>query len=49
MRACPGRGTAFFTLLRRTGTHSFVMGPGSAARYAVKNGALRCVRGTAPP
>src|SRR6476661_4776596 len=38
-------------LLRRAGTHRHWnerqdMGPGSAAHHAVKNGALRCVRGT---
>jgi hypothetical protein len=40
--------------LRRTGTAGLLFlraesnrGPGSAAHHAVKNGALRCVRGTA--
>ena len=47
--ACPGRGAAFFMPLRRTGTVPGTgawYGPGSAAHHAVKNGALRCVRGT---
>jgi hypothetical protein len=48
-RSCPGRGAAFFTLLRRAGTQidSSTMDPGSAAHRC----ALRCVRGTlwAPP
>jgi hypothetical protein len=42
--SCPGRGAAFFTLLRRAGTHGYgsAMDPGSAAhRFA-----LRSVRGT---
>jgi hypothetical protein len=46
---CPGRGAAFFMPLRRAGTvtnAAFRYGPGSAAHYAVKDGALRCVRGT---
>ena len=55
--SCPGRGAAFFMPLRRAGTvtsTSVRYGPGSAAHHAVKNGALRCVRGTpiwviAPP
>jgi hypothetical protein len=45
--SCPGRGAAFFTLLRRAGTHGYVsiIDPGSAAhRFA-----LRSVRGTANP
>jgi hypothetical protein len=43
-RSCPGRGAAFFTLLRRAGTHSDSsrVDPGSAAHRC----ALRCVRGT---
>ena len=46
---CPGRGAAFFTLLRRAGTHSNNkqrMDPGSAAHHAAKSGALRSIRGT---
>src|SRR3954470_12588369 len=46
---CPGRGAAFFMPLRRAGTvphTALCYGPGSAAHHAVKNGALRCVRGT---
>jgi hypothetical protein len=47
--SCPGRGAAFFTLLRRAGTHGdaeCTMGPGSAAHHAAKCGALRSIRGT---
>jgi hypothetical protein len=47
--SCPGRGAAFFMPLRRAGTLPSAgvrYGPGSAAHHAVKNGALRCVRGT---
>src|SRR5713101_2775162 len=54
--ACPGRGAAFFTLLRRAGTHEgdgCSVGPGSAAHHhsASKTRVnalmvLRCVRGT---
>jgi hypothetical protein len=46
---CPGRAAAFFMPLRRAGTVPNTgarYGPGSAAHRAVKNGALRCVRGT---
>src|SRR5205085_1866538 len=45
----PGRDAALFALLRRTGiapNTGVRYGPGSAAHHAVKNGALRCVRGT---
>jgi hypothetical protein len=48
-RTCPGRGAAFFTLLRRAGTVSNTgarYGPGSAAQRFAKSYALRCVRGT---
>jgi hypothetical protein len=41
--SCPGRGAAFFTLLRRTGTVMdtvFRYGPGSAAHHAAR--AARC-------
>jgi hypothetical protein len=47
---CPGRGAAFFTLLRRAGTvpnAGALYGPGSAAHRFAKSYALRCVRGTA--
>ena len=47
--ACPGRGAAFFTLLRRAGTvpsAGALYGPGSAAHRFAKSYALRCVRGT---
>src|SRR6202035_2970150 len=43
--ACPGHGAAFFTLLRRAGTHAGrrkSVGPGSAAHHFM----LRSVRGT---
>jgi len=49
--SCPGRGAAFFTLLRRAGTHFACpghIGPGSAAHHAAKSGALRSIRGTRP-
>ena len=44
---CPGRGAAFFTLLRRAGTHGYasILDPGSAAHPF----ALRSVRGTPNP
>src|SRR5205807_1188209 len=57
--ACPGRGAAFFTLLRRTGTHGpeCNLDPGSAAHHAARHSAsktrvnalmaLRSIRGTA--
>src|SRR3979490_2699449 len=47
--ACPGRGAAFFMPLRRAGTvpnAGVRYGPGSAAHYAAKSVALRCVRAT---
>src|SRR3954464_13736543 len=43
MEPCPGRGAAFFTLLRRTGTvtnAALCYGPGSAAHQAAR--AARC-------
>ena len=49
MCSVSGRGAAFFTLLRRAGTHGdaeCTMGPGSAAHHAAKCGALRSIRGT---
>ena len=47
--SCPGRGAAFFTLLRRAGTVTNTgarYGPGSAAHRSAKSYALRYVRGT---
>jgi hypothetical protein len=46
--SCPGRGAAFFTLLRRAGTYlnACKVDPGSAAHHAAKGGALRSIRGT---
>jgi hypothetical protein len=46
--ACPGRGAAFFTLLRRAGTVPNARvryGPGLAAHHA-EDGVLRSIRGT---
>ena len=42
--SCPGRGAAFFTLLRRAGTHSRASGtmdPGSAAHHAASHSASK--------
>src|SRR5947209_15050951 len=49
--SCPGRAAAFFTLLRRAGTHNdgaASVGPGSAAQRFANGYALRRVRRTMP-
>src|SRR4030088_756315 len=45
--SCPGCGAAYFTLLRRAGTHRHAMlhGPRLSSAPRRKCGALRCVRG----
>jgi hypothetical protein len=46
---CPGRGAAFFTLLRRAGTVPSTgvrYDPGSAVHRFARGYALHCVRGT---
>jgi hypothetical protein len=43
-RSCPGRGAAYFTLLRRAGTQSRpsrTMDPGSAAHHAASHSASK--------
>src|ERR1700681_4894918 len=43
--SCPGRGAAFFPLLRRAGTHTFIVKqsrtPDSAARHAASHSASK--------
>jgi hypothetical protein len=47
MGSCPGRGAAFFTLLRRAGTHSLIVQPWAPDQQRTAT-ALRSIRGTAP-
>jgi hypothetical protein len=48
MGSCPGRGAAFFTLLRRAGTHqAFIVQPWAPDQQRTAT-ALRSIRGTTP-